>query len=220
MITEKDIEAFQAKLRISNNFSPAHTINRTSPFDILYKDNEDEAIEIILKSMYGPNVDDYNWIGLSDQKFSDVESSLERFLNLKGKWLDTTIQVYASPKAEPQTNHKEMDTAPAQESTTPIGASRVLFVLAGLVLAPAVLAMIYNVSLLGFQFWFALLVSPYSAFALAYIVVLGLLGEAADGFKRGWFARSFGNWAYLTLILAGIGELLFAGFFGMESYFF
>ena len=220
MITEKDIEAFQAKLRISNNFSPAHTINRTSPFDILYKDNEDEAIEIILKSMYGPNVDDYNWIGLSDQKFSDVESSLERFLNLKGKWLDKTIQVYASPKAEPQTHHKEMDAVPARASTTPIGASQVLLVLAGLVFAPAVLAMIFNASLLSFELWFALLISPYSLCALVYVVVLGLLGEAANGFERGWFARSFASWGHLTLILAGIGELLLAGLFGMESYFF
>ena len=72
MITDNDIMEFQVKLRLSNNFRPENTFNQTSPFDVLYKSNKTDAIEIILKSMYGPNVDDYNWIGLSDEKFSDV----------------------------------------------------------------------------------------------------------------------------------------------------
>ena len=220
MITEKDIEAFQAKLRLSNNFSPEHTIKKTSPFDVLYESNEANAVEIILKSMYGPNMDDYNWIGLSDKKFANVESSLERFLNLKGKWLDKTIQSYALPKVEPQTQHKEITTVPAEAHNTPIRASRVILVIACLVLAPLVIAMIFNASMLAFEIWFALLISPYSFCALVYVVGLGLLGEAADGFKRGWFTRLFESWGYLTLILAGLGELLLPVLFGMEPYFF
>ena len=97
-MNEKNVESFQAKLRLSNNFQTANTLKETSPFDHLYNTNEADAVEIILKSMYGPNVDDCNWIGLADDKFEIVEKSLERFLNLRGKWLEVEIEKYAKPQ--------------------------------------------------------------------------------------------------------------------------
>ena len=48
--------------------------------------------------MYEPNVDDYNWIGLSHDQSEIVEKSLECFLNLRGKWLEVEIEKYAKPQ--------------------------------------------------------------------------------------------------------------------------
>jgi len=119
VITEKDIEAFQAKLRLSNNFQPVHIIKKISPFDVLYNANEAEALEIILKSMYGPNLDNYNWAGLSNQKFTSVENALKRFLNLKGMWLDKTIESYAPQNSQPQTQNQLKNNDTVQQSVAP-----------------------------------------------------------------------------------------------------
>lgn len=202
-------------MRLSNNFAPEHTINKTSPFDVIYKTNEAQAIEIILKSMYGPNVDDYNWIGLSDKKFSDVETSLERFLNLKGKWLDKTIESYAKPQQILKNTNQNI---PTYNDTVELPV-RVLSGVAFFIFIAIFLFAGMDVILFTFKIVFSLLISPYSLCGLAYSVGLGLIGEAADGFKKGWFERLAVNYWAATLICAGLGELLLPAFFGMEPYF-
>lgn len=215
-MNEKDIEAFQVMLRSSNNFQSEHTIKKTSPFDNLYKANEADAIEIILKSMYGPNVDDYNWIGLSDEKFEIVENSLERFLNLRGKWLEVEIKKYATPQNEIEDIEPIKITKPKKDFKL----STLLMLVTAVAIFIAMLGTVLQGAPFIISMFSSLFLSPFSGMSAVFVLLFGLIGEGADGFKKGWWERMLANYWYLTLIITVVWELFFSALFGFESYFF
>ena len=214
-MNEKDVEAFQAILRLSNNFQKENILKGTSPFDHLYNRNESDAIEIILKSMYGPNVKNYNWIGISDEKFENVEKSLELFLNLRGKWLEFELDKFSKPKN-------------VVRKIEPIKLSKTnrLFKLSDLFLfAPGILIAIFVFNLilpmipLTISFFVSLFLSPYSICS-GFILVYLLIVEAFSGFKEeGWLGRALLIYYHLTLIFAFVGEFVIS-LIGGDSYFF
>jgi hypothetical protein len=212
-MNEKDVEAFQSKLRLSNNFQTANTLKKTSPFDHLYNTNEADAIEIILKSMYGPNVDDYNWIGLSDDKFEIVEKSLERFLNLRGKWLEVEIAKYAKP----QNVAREIEPIKLSKPKKLFKLSDLPLLALGVPISIVLLGLFLQSIPLTISIFASLFLSPYSIISAIFVLVFGLLGEGADGFKKGWWERLLGNYYFLTLILAFIGEFV-TPVLGFEPY--
>jgi p-aminobenzoyl-glutamate transporter AbgT len=57
----------------------------------------------------------------------------------------------------------------------------------------------------------------WKIFCTIFVLVFGLLGEGADGFKKGWWERLLGNYYFLTLILAFIGEFV-TPVLGFEPY--
>jgi hypothetical protein len=214
MINEKEVEAFQAKLRLSQNFRSEHIFKRTSPFDLLEKKNKADAIEVILKSMYGPHVDDYNWIGLSDHKFETVEKSLEHFLNLRGKWLETEIKKHATRQSV--VTNIELIKPPKPKNTFRLS-DLPTFVLC-IPIAIFLLSFVPPSIPLILEILSALILSPYSGMSAVFFVLFGLVGEAADGFKVGWWIRLLGNWWYGIFIIALVCEF-FLILMGSESYF-
>ena len=214
-MNEKDVEAFQAILRLSNNFQKENILKGTSPFDHLYNRNESDAVEIILKSMYGPNMDDYNWIGISDEKFEIVEKSLELFLNLRGKWLELEIDKYSKPK------NVVRKIAPIK-----LPKPKKIFKVSDIFLfAPGVVFSIFMLSLTlpgtpeVISFFVALFLSPYSMCS-GFILVYLLIVEAFSGFKEeGWLGRVLLIYYHLTLIFAFVGEFVIS-MIGGDSYFF
>ena len=72
----------------------------------------------------------------------------------------------------------------------------------------------------AFKVLFYLIISPYSFTAVLFTIGLGIIGEAAGGFEKGWFERLIETWWFATLILAAIGELVLTVLFDVEPYFY
>ena len=214
-MNEKDVEAFQAILRLSNNFEKENILKGNSPFDHLYNRNESEAVEIILKSMYGPNMDDYNWIGISDEKFEIVEKSLELFLNLRGKWLELEIDKYSKPKYF----FRKVEPINLPKPNRLFKFSDLLLFAPGILISIFMLNVILPMSPSIISFFVSLFLSPYSICSGLILVYLLIL-EAFSGFKEeGWLVRVLLIYYHLTLIFAFVGEI-FSSITGGESYLF
>ena len=79
-------------IKRGGEFSAASVMTRESPFDILFDEFGPDTFEVIAITLYGPNKDEYNYIGLSDARFELVEKRFESYLNLNGKDLRQVLE--------------------------------------------------------------------------------------------------------------------------------
>lgn len=95
LISEVLMEHFEyvsKTIKRGGEFSAASVMTRESPFDILFDEFGPDTFEVIAITLYGPNKDEYNYIGLSDARFELVEKRFESYLNLNGKNLRQVLE--------------------------------------------------------------------------------------------------------------------------------